>query len=103
MNPSRRRCVADRAPDGRQRAVAVVRPDEDDVRLGQRARRLEEVLDALFGRDPPDVEHDRGALGNDSRERIAVVGGRRLRECVPTDADARRVDAAGDDVVTLAR
>ena len=71
----------------RQRPVPVVRAGENDVDVREPARSLEEVLDALLGRDPADVEDDRRAVGNDARERIAVGRRRRLGEGVAADPD----------------
>ena len=73
------------------------------MRVGQPASRRDEVLDALLGCDPADVEHDRRALRHDPGERVGVRRRRRLGEGVAAQADAGRVDAAGDDVVPLAR
>ena len=87
----------------RQRPVPVVRAGENDVDVGEPARSLQEVLDALLGRDPADVEDDRRAVGNDARERIAVGRRRRLGEGVRADPDPARVDARRDDVVALLR
>ena len=87
----------------RQRPVPVVRAGENDVDVREPAGSLQEVLDALLGRDPAHVEGDRGAIGNDARERIAVGRRRRLGEGVRADPDPARVDARRDDVVPLLR
>ena len=103
MHPAGGRRVRLRGLHERQRPVPVVGAGENHVDVGEPSRSLQEVLDALLGRDPADVEDDRRAVGNDARKRIAVGRRRRLGEGVRADPDPARVDARRDDVVALLR
>ena len=81
--------------------MAVVRPREHDVGFGDTARGVEEVLDALLGGDPADVEDDRSSRRDDPLQRVDAGRGRRARERVAADADPLGSDTARDDVVAL--
>ena len=103
MNAARGPGIRRGGGDRGHRPVAVVWADEHDVRVGQPACRRDEVLDALLGRDPADVEHHRRPVRHDPGQRIGISRRGRLREGIAAEADAGRIDAAGDDVVPLPR
>ena len=88
--------------------VAVVGPDQQEVGIRELLQRGHEVLDALPGGDPPDVEEHGRALRDAERGPVGRLDLVRRRETVPAHVDplarhhARRghvlaLEARGDD------